>query len=117
MRHQKNKRSLNQQRANSAKLYQNLAQALISHEAITTTQTKAKFLKSYLEPLITKAKANDLTCRRILLKFLNNEKAVNKLMTEIAPKVKTVNGGCLRLTKLYHRSGDGALLAKIEFIL
>lgn len=94
----------------------NLAFQLIMHEKITTTESKAKALRSVVEPLITRGRNNTLTARRALLAVLPTEHAVNKILEDLAPRYHGRPGGYTRITKKVPRQGDGAKMAIIEFI-
>jgi large subunit ribosomal protein L17 len=96
-------------------LYRALATALIEHGKIKTTQAKAKSLSGHVDKLITTAKKGDLTARRLLLAQVG-EKAVKKLITDVAPSMSGRNGGYTRTIKLGQRRSDGAPMALIEFV-
>lgn len=96
-------------------LMRSLADSLISHKKIKTTEAKAKELRKFVEPLVTKAKTGDLHRRRLVRKYLN-EAATKKLFGEIAPLYKDRPGGYTRITKLPPRVSDGARMAQIEFV-
>lgn len=96
-------------------LMQSLADALITHGRITTTQAKAKSLKTYVEKLVTKGKKNNLGTRRHILRSLGRN-STTKIIKEISPKFSTRNGGYVRVSKLPSRISDGAKMAVIEFI-
>jgi large subunit ribosomal protein L17 len=98
------------------KILANLTVALIEHEAVTTTQAKAKMLRPYAEKMITKARRGDLHARRTVLKKSNNNEAVTKLFDDVAPRFADRPGGYLRITKLGPRRGDGAEMAKVELV-
>jgi large subunit ribosomal protein L17 len=98
------------------KILANLTVALIEHEAVTTTQAKAKMLRPYAEKMITKARRGDLHARRTVLKKINNNEAVTKLFDDVAPRFADRPGGYLRITKLGPRRGDGAEMAKVELV-
>ncbi|MCB9798153.1 50S ribosomal protein L17 [Candidatus Nomurabacteria bacterium] len=116
MRHNSKKSTLGREKAHRDALMRNLAQSLILHGAITTTQAKAKALRSVVEPLVTKAKAGKLHDRRSIMKVLYTQEAVNKLIHDIAPNYKDRNGGYTRIVKIGPRRNDGADMAKIEFV-
>lgn len=116
MRHQKRKKILGRKKAPRKALMQNLATNLIIYEKITTTQTKAKTLRPFIEKIITLGKVNNLTNRRRLLKLLYLKKAVNKTLDIVGPKYKDRNGGYVRIINMGQRKGDGAKMARIEFI-
>lgn len=96
-------------------LLKSLASSLILNKKIKTTETKAKELKKFIEPLITKAKSKNLQRIRLIRKYLNKE-ITRKLFDEIAPLYKEKAGGYTKITKLPRREGDGAKMAIIEFI-
>lgn len=98
-------------------LLANLATALITHKAITTTETKAKRLQPLADRLITFAKRGDLHARRRALTIIRDKGAVHELFTEIAPQVADRPGGYTRITKIGFRKGDNAPLAVIELVL
>lgn len=98
------------------KILSNLAASLIEAEGITTTVTKAKVLRPFVEKLITKARAGDLHSRRLVLAKMPNNDAVTKLFDEIGPRYAERNGGYTRITKLGPRRGDGTELARIELV-
>jgi len=116
MKHNKKKATLGREKAQREALMRNLAESLILNGSIRTTKAKAKALRTFVEPLVTKAKKNDLTAKRNLLKVLYTKKAVNKLLNNVAPNYKDRNGGYTRITKLGARANDAAEMAKIEFV-
>jgi len=93
-----------------------LAQNLILHEKIKTTEAKAKVLRPYVERMVTTAKKGDLTARRALMKDLTTEGAVKKALEVIGPRYKTRAGGYTRIIKVGTRQGDGAEMVQIEFV-
>lgn len=94
-----------------------LAVALITHESIKTTEARAKELRPYIEKMLTKAKAGDITARRMIAARLGNQETLaNKLVDELAPRYKDRNGGYTRITKLPQRGGDASPMAIIEFV-
>jgi len=97
-------------------LIKGLAEALIEHGSIDTTLLKAKELVPYVERLITKAKKGDLHNRRQIIAALQTTYNANKLVDEIAPKLKGRTSGHLRIEKLGNRRGDHADLAKVSFV-
>lgn len=94
----------------------NMACSLVMHKRIVTTLAKAKALRRYLEPIITKAKNNTTHSRRIVFSHLQNKEAIKELFGPIALEVAARNGGYLRVIKLGFRRGDGAETALIEFV-
>ncbi len=94
----------------------NLAQSLIWDEQITTTLTKAKMLRPYVEKIITKARRGDLHSRRLVLKDINDLEVVTKLFDEVAPRYRRRPGGYTRIVKVGPRRGDNAEMAVIELV-
>jgi large subunit ribosomal protein L17 len=94
----------------------NMAISLIEHKRITTTLAKAKALRQYVEPLVTKAKDNTTHSRRVVFSYLQNKGAINELFGPIAEKIGERPGGYVRVVKLGFRRGDGAETAMIEFV-
>jgi large subunit ribosomal protein L17 len=92
------------------------AAALFTHEAITTTEAKAKMLRPYAEKLITFAKRGDVQARREVLKDVTDRDVVHKLFSEIGPRYAERNGGYTRILKIGQRQGDGAPMARIELV-
>ena len=97
-------------------LLSTLAAQLFTHEAIDTTEAKAKALRPYAEKLITKAKRGDLAARREVLKDIRDRDIVARLFHEIAPRFDERAGGYIRILKLGPRKGDGAPMARIELV-
>jgi large subunit ribosomal protein L17 len=93
-----------------------LAKQLFIHEAIDTTESKAKMLRPYAERMITKAKKGDLASRRSVLKDLPDRDVVARLFHDIAPRFEERDGGYTRILKLGPRKGDGAPMARIELV-
>ena len=116
MRHRKKGKKLNRNTAQRKALFKGLIQALIVHEEIKTTQAKAKAIKGLTGKLITKAKKGSLHVRRQLLAFLQNKKAVSKLMDEIAPRFMKRQGGFTRIVTLGKRRGDDVMMVKLELV-
>ena len=94
----------------------NLTIALIQHKRITTTLEKAKALRMYAEPLINRAKKDDMANRRLVFSYLQNKEAVKELFGVVAEKVAERPGGYLRILKVGHRLGDNAEMAMIEMV-
>ena len=94
----------------------NMAISLIMHKRITTTLAKAKALKVYVEPLITRSKTDTTTSRRVVFRYLQNKYAVTELFKEISVKVADRPGGYTRIIKLGSRQGDGADMCFIELV-
>jgi len=96
-------------------LIKSLAVSVIKHGKMTTTETKAKVIKSYVEKLITRGKEGTLQAQRLIAAKVGPTSA-NKVIKEIAPKYKTRNGGYMRVVKIKTRLSDGARMAVIEFV-
>ncbi len=116
MRHNKKFNHLSRTADHRAALLASLAIALIQHKRITTTLAKAKALKKYVEPLITKSKNDTTNSRRVVFRYLQNKEAVTELFKEIAVKVGDRPGGYTRVIKLGLRRGDAAPIAFIELV-
>ncbi|HBN01144.1 MAG TPA: 50S ribosomal protein L17 [Rikenellaceae bacterium] len=97
-------------------LLANMATSLILHKRITTTVAKAKALKSYVEPLVTKSKEDTTHSRRTVFSYLKNKEAVKELFGVISAKVADRPGGYTRVLHMGFRQGDGADMALIEFV-
>ena len=97
-------------------LFQSLAISLIEYEGIKTTLPKAKDLRSFIEPLITLAKEDTLSNRRVAFSKLRNKSAVGKLFSDLGPRFKERPGGYSRIIKIGYRKGDAAPLAFIELV-
>ena len=94
----------------------NMATSLIMHKSITTTLAKAKALKKYVEPLITRSKEDTTNSRRVVFRYLQNKYAVKELFGEVAARVADRPGGYTRIIKLGTRQGDAAAIAFIELV-
>lgn len=116
MRHGKKIAKLSRTRSARKALFRNLAQSLFKYESVRTTLVKAKAIRPYAEKLITKAKDSSLHHRRQVLADIYDEKIVQKLFSDIAPRFQKRPGGYLRITKLGPRLTDGAEMAIIEFV-
>ena len=97
-------------------LFQALAISLIEHEGIKTTLPKAKELRSFIEPLITLAKEDSVSNRRLAFSKIRNKAAVGKLFSDLGPRFKDRPGGYSRIIKIGFRKGDAAPIAFIEFV-
>jgi len=93
-----------------------MATSLIMHKRITTTTAKAKALRSYVEPLITKSKEDSTNSRRVVFSYLRNKFAVSELFREISPKIAERPGGYTRILKVGNRLGDNADMCIIELV-
>ncbi len=116
MRHRKKGRKLGRKNGNRRALLMNLASQLIVHKRIKTTDAKAKELRSFIEPLITLAKKDDLHSRRMVIKKLPHKNIVRSLCKEIAPRYVERPGGYTRIIKLGYRDNDRAPVSIIEFV-
>ena len=116
MRHGKKTIKLGRKSAHRKAMLANMAVSLIEHKRITTTSTKAKALKIFIEPLITKSKNDNTHNRRLCFSKLRNKDGVKTLFDEIAQKVANRPGGYTRIIKLGNRMGDNASMAMIEFV-
>ena len=114
MRHNKKFNHLSRTASHRDALLANLSVSLILHKRITTTVAKAKALKQYVEPLITRCKKDDTNSRRVVFRYLQNKEAVKELFGTVAEKVAERPGGYTRIIKLGFRQGDAADLAFIE---
>ena len=116
MRHNKAVNHLGRKSGHRKALLSNMAVSLIMHKRITTTVAKAKALKSYVEPLITKSKEDTTHNRRIVFSYLKSKEAVTELFRTIAPKVADRPGGYTRVLHVGFRQGDAAEMALIELV-
>ena len=116
MRHNKKFNHLGRTASHRAAMLSNMATSLIMHKRITTTLAKAKALKKYVEPLITRSKNDTTTSRRVVFRYLQNKYAVKALFGEVAEKVANRPGGYTRVIKLGTRQGDAAEIAFIELV-
>ena len=116
MRHNKAINHLGRQAGHRKALLANMACSLIQHKRITTTVAKAKALKSYIEPLITKSKEDTTHSRRVVFSYLKDKEAVTELFRTIAPKIADRPGGYTRVLHIGFRQGDAAEMALIEFV-
>ena len=121
MRHGDKQNNLGRKKAHREALLANLTINLIEHKHIVTTLAKAKALRGFIEPLITKTKSNAskeaiMHNHRIVFSYLNDKSAVKELFTVVAPKVAGRPGGYTRIIKLGARTGDNAELAMIELV-
>ena len=118
MRHNKKFNHLGRTASHRSAMLANMATSLImsEHKRITTTLAKAKALKKYVEPLITRAKKDDTNSRRVVFRYLQNKYAVKELFGPVAEKVGDRPGGYTRIIKLGFRQGDAAQIAFIELV-
>lgn len=116
MRHNKKINHLGRTSSHRKALMSNMANSLILHKRITTTTAKAKALKSYVEPLITKAKDDTTHSRRVVFSYLKSKTAVTELFRDVAEKVADRPGGYTRILKTGNRLGDDAEMCIIELV-
>lgn len=116
MRHNKAINHLGRKSGHRKALLSNMATSLILHKRITTTVAKAKALKSYVEPLITKSKDDTTHNRRVVFSYLKSKEAVTELFRNVAPKVADRPGGYTRVLHVGLRQGDAAEMAIIELV-
>ena len=116
MRHNKKFNHLGRTASHRSSMLANMAISLIMHKRITTTVAKAKALKKYVEPLITKAKEDSTNSRRVVFSYLQNKEAIKELFGEVSQKVGERPGGYTRIIKLGARQGDAAQVCFIELV-
>ncbi|MBT4345605.1 MAG: 50S ribosomal protein L17 [Flavobacteriales bacterium] len=116
MRHGKKFNHLSRKSAHRKAMLSNMACSLIEHKRIKTTLAKAKALRVYIEPLITKSKNDTTHSRRIAFSYLKQKEAITELFSDIATKVSDRQGGYTRILKLSNRLGDNAQMAIIELV-
>lgn len=116
MRHNKAINHLGRKSGHRKALLANMSVSLIMHKRIETTVAKAKALKMYVEPLITKSKEDTTSSRRLVFSYLKNKEAVTELFRTVAPRIADRPGGYTRVLKTGFRLGDGADTAIIELV-
>ena len=116
MRHNKKFNHLGRTASHRAAMLSNMAVSLIKHKRITTTVEKAKALKKYVEPLLTKSKNDTTNSRRVVFSYLQDKYAVTELFKEISVKIADRPGGYTRIIKTGHRLGDNAAMCFIELV-
>lgn len=116
MRHRKKINHLGRKSAHRKSMLANMACSLIEHKRINTTVAKAKALRTFVEPLVTKSKTDTTHNRRLVFAKLRDKYAVSELFREVAPKVAKRPGGYTRVIKLGNRLGDAAEMAMIELV-
>ena len=116
MRHNKKFNHLGRKAPHRAAMLSNMATSLIMHKRITTTLQKAKALRKYVEPLITKAKTDTTESRRVVFSYLQNKYAITELFSTVSEKVASRPGGYTRIIKLGKRPSDAADMAFIELV-
>jgi large subunit ribosomal protein L17 len=116
MRHGKKNNHLSRKAPHRRAMLSNMAASLILHKRIETTLAKAKALRKYVEPLITKSKTDSTHSRRTVFSYLQNKDAVTMLFKEVAQKIGDRPGGYTRILKTGHRLGDASSMAMIELV-
>jgi len=116
MRHGKKFNHLSRTKPHRKAMLSNMACSLIQHKRINTTLAKAKALRGYVEPLITKSKEDNTHSRRVVFSYLNDKFAVSELFREVAPKVADRPGGYTRIIKTGNRLGDNAEMCMMELV-
>ena len=116
MRHNKKFNHLGRTASHRSAMLANMAVSLIMHKRITTTVAKAKALKKYVEPLITRAKEDTTNNRRVVFSYLQDKFAIKELFSAVSEKVGDRPGGYTRIIKLGHRQGDAADICFIELV-
>ncbi|HEX6998827.1 MAG TPA: 50S ribosomal protein L17 [Gammaproteobacteria bacterium] len=116
MRHRNSGRQLSRKSPHRKAMYRNLAASLFLHETVRTTLPKAKELRRVAEPLITLAKEDGPSRRRLAFDRLRNEQAVGRLFTELGPRFRDRPGGYLRILKMGYRRGDAAPMALVQLL-
>ena len=116
MRHGKKVNHLSRKKGHRKSLLSNMACSLIEHKSISTTLAKAKALRVYVEPLLTKSKTDSTHSRRTVFSYLQNKEAVSELFRDVAPKIASRNGGYTRIIRTGYRLGDNAEMCMIELV-
>lgn len=116
MRHRVSGRKLSRDKDHRKALFRNLVTSLVLHEQIQTTEAKAKAVRGLVDKVITKGKTGSLHARRVLVGFLTNQKAVEKVVKILAPRFRQRSGGFTRIIHLGKRQGDNAPLVRMELV-
>lgn len=116
MRHQKAGTNFGREQGHRKSMMRNLAVSLFEHETIRTTLPKAKELRRYAEPLVTRAKEDSVHNRRIVFNRIRDKKAVGKLFSDLGPRFKERPGGYIRILKCGFRPGDNAPMAYVQLV-
>ncbi|WCL82796.1 50S ribosomal protein L17 [Saprospira sp. CCB-QB6] len=116
MRHGKKFNHLSRKSGHRKALLRNMAIALITHKRIKTTLPKAKALRKFIEPILTRAKDNTTHSRRVVFSYLQNKDAINELFDQVGPKIAERPGGYVRILKMGFRPSDAADVAIIELV-
>jgi large subunit ribosomal protein L17 len=116
MRHGNKINNLSRKSGHRKAMLSNMACSLIEHKRITTTLAKAKSLRVYIEPLLTKSKSDSTHSRRVVFSYLQNKNVVSELFRDVAPKISDRNGGYTRIIRTGNRLGDNAEMCMIELV-
>jgi large subunit ribosomal protein L17 len=116
MRHRAKGRQLSRTSTHKKAMLNNMATSLFEHERVVTTEAKAKELRPFAEKLITLARRGDLHARRLVERKIKDRATLSRLFSEIGPRFAARPGGYTRILKTGHRKGDGAEMARIEFV-
>lgn len=116
MRHEVAGKKLSKNSSQRKALFKSLINSLIIHEAIKTTETKAKVIRILAEKLITQGKTGTLQARRAIEAFLQNKMVVKKIVDELGPLFKGRSGGFTKIVRLGQRAGDGAMIVRLELV-
>lgn len=116
MRHGKKVNHLGRKTAHRKAMLSNMACSLIEHKRITTTVAKAKALRGFVEPLLTKSKTDSTHSRRTVFSYLQNKEVVSELFRDVAPKIADRPGGYTRIIRTGYRLGDNAEMCLIELV-
>jgi large subunit ribosomal protein L17 len=116
MRHRQSGRKLNRNSSSRKAMFRNMAASLMRHELIKTTLPKAKELRRVAEPLITLAKKDSVSNRRLAFARIRDREVVTKLFNELGPRYDSRPGGYLRILKCGYRAGDNAPMAYVELV-
>ena len=116
MRHGNKVNKLGRKSAHRKAMLSNMACSLIQHKSINTTLAKAKALRGYVEPLLTKSKTDSTHSRRTVFSYLQNKEIVSELFRDVAPKIATREGGYTRIIRTGYRLGDNAEMCMIELV-
>lgn len=116
MRHRKNKVTLDRTKGQRELLLRVLAESVVLHEGVNTTEAKARAVKPLVERMITRGKVNSVVARRYLMKFFTKEAPVKKILDVLGPKYQERPGGYTRIVKLGQRKGDAASIVRIELV-
>ena len=116
MRHGKKFNHLGRKTAHRKAMLSNMACSLIEHKSINTTVAKAKALRKYVEPILTKSKTDSTHSRRVVFRYLQNKFVVTELFRDVAPKIADRPGGYTRIIRTGYRLGDNAEMCMIELV-